>query len=151
MVASLAMAAGCSSSDDADSSNQDVIGGVDATSTLVVIGNDHSEAICTATLIAPNVILTAKHCALGNPTKEGSPTDLDTGKVYFLVGANGNHPSQYAQATAVQPSNIYHGGFTSLGSDVALYTLGTSITGIPPLQVSATPPSAGPGAFASRN
>jgi hypothetical protein len=143
------MLAGCSAGDESsDAADQDIINGVDASSAeynavgmLVIVGNDHTEALCTGTLIAPTVVLTAKHCAMKNPTQEGGPTNVQTGKVYFLAGPNGQHPVAYAQASAATPSLLFQGGFTQLGSDVALYTLSTPITGIEPLEVADTTPT----------
>lgn len=142
------MLAGCSSETDASTApDQDIINGVDATSDeynaiglLVIVGNDHTQALCTGTLIAPNVVLTAKHCAMKNPSQEGSQTNVENGKVYFLVGPNGQHPVAGAQASEATPSHLFQGGFTSLGSDVALYTLAQPITTVEPLKVAdATP------------
>lgn len=143
------MLAGCSADATTDAGgDQDIINGVDATSAeynaiglLVIVGNDHTEALCTGTLIAPNVVLTAKHCAMKNPSQEGSPTNVQNGKVYFLVGPNGQHPAAYAQASEATPSHLFQGGFTSLGSDVALYTLAQPITSVEPLKVADSTPS----------
>lgn len=148
VVSSLAMLAGCSSGDDiTHDGDQDLIQGTDAVGSefdavglLVSQGNDGTTSLCTGTLIAPNVVLTAKHCAMRNPSQEGSPTNVQNGRVLFLIGQNGQHPTAGAQAIEATPSFLYRGGYTSLGSDVALYTLQQPIQGIAPLQVAALPP-----------
>jgi secreted trypsin-like serine protease len=150
MMASIAVLAGCSTegSDSTGSGSSDVINGVDApdakydaVGALVIELNDHSgEELCTGTLIAPNVVLTAKHCSMADFTKEGSPTHIQDAKVYFVIGSDLQHPKDVAQATAVQPSYIWGGGFTGIGSDVAIYTLSKNITSVAPIPVAATPP-----------
>ena len=143
--------AACSTSTDpsAESSGSDIINGVDASPVefnaiggLVWVGKDGTESLCTATLIAKNVVLTAKHCAMANPSQQGSPDHLSDGKIYFLTGPDLQHPLQVSQATSVTLASIYQGGFTGLGSDVSIFTLTTPITGIDPIAVAATPPTA---------
>ena len=94
VVSSLAMLAGCSSADDAaNDADQDLIAGTDAVGAefdavgmLVMQGSDGMTSLCTGTLIAPTVVLTAKHCAMRNPSKEGSGVNTDAGRVLFLIG-----------------------------------------------------------------
>lgn len=143
------MLAGCSAADEpANDGDQDLIAGTDAVGAefdaiglLVMQGNDHTTSMCTGTLIAPNVVLTAKHCAMRNPGQEGTPTNVENGRVTFLIGQNGQHPTGGAYAVEATPSHLYQGGYTGLGSDVALYTLQQPITSIPPLKVADLPPS----------
>jgi secreted trypsin-like serine protease len=96
-------------------------------------------SFCTGTLIDPTHVLTAKHCALQEPTKPDSPTKLDAGPVYFMIGPDARHPLKRVRATAVQAAPIFGVGYTSLGSDVAVYTLSDAITDVPPLKVASMP------------
>lgn len=142
------MLAGCTTSDDVTANtDQDLIAGADAVGAefdavglIVSQLNDGTVSMCTGTLIAPTVVLTAKHCAMRSPGQEGSPTNVQVGRVLFLIGANGQHPIAGAQASEATPSFLYQGGYTSLGSDVALYTLAQPIRGIEPLKVADLPP-----------
>lgn len=142
---------GCSAvQEESSASSEDaIINGADATSSsynaIGALGHYYTvgfRSFCTATLIAPKVVLTAKHCALDDPTNPTSPTQLDAGPTYFLVGPNSQQPEKVVQAKAITTSSIFHGGFTGLGSDVAIYELAEPITDITPLKVNATPPSA---------
>src|SRR5262245_4376535 len=109
-----------------DTSENAIIGGADAPSpSLNAVGalgqqfQGQTHAFCTAALIAPTVVLTAKHCALENAQDPASPTMLDSGPVYFLVGPDSHAPLRVVRAKAITSSAIFQGGFTGLGSDVA--------------------------------
>src|SRR5688572_23119972 len=134
LVAVVSLAACSNAGDDVEGdpsqSDQDLIAGTDAVGSeydaigmLMTVGNDHSRSNCTGALIAPNVVLTAKHCAMKNAGLEGSPMNPQVGRVFFLIGQNGGQPKQAAQATEATPSFLYKGGYTGLGSDVAVYKL----------------------------
>jgi len=144
-------AAACNSGDDerAEEANAPIINGADALSptfnAVGALGRRYTvgfRSFCTATLISPTVVLTAKHCAVDNAGDPASPAHTTTGTIYFLVGPNSRQPLKAIKATAVTPSSIYRGGYTGLGSDVALYTLSEPITDITPLKVLDTPPAA---------
>lgn len=149
-LGSIVAIAACSAGGEeaAEKATDAIIGGVDATSAdwnaVGAMGRVNaagaSRSFCTGTLIAPNVVLTAKHCAMESASDPESPTHTETGTVYFLIGPNSRQPLRKIKATAVTPSSIFRGGFTGLGSDVALYTLSESITDIVPLKVAITPP-----------
>lgn len=126
----------------AESTTDDsIIGGVDATGAkLNAIGtighkgfDDSFDYFCTATLIAPDVVLTAKHCATHDP-KSGR-TMLDDEPVYFAVGPDSTKPLETVRAKSVLVSPVHDGGFVELGSDVALYFLEAPIDDVKPLRV----------------
>ena len=86
-VLGVSVAVACSSgSSKDDTSSSDIIGGVEATGATLnaigAVGNKDGDAgfsyFCTATLIAPDLVLTAKHCATEGPlttaTTSSSPS-----------------------------------------------------------------------------
>ena len=119
----------------------DIIGGVDATGAkLNAIGtlgkkgwDGELSYFCTATLVAPNVVLSAKHCATHEP-KTGQ-TLLDEGDVFFMVGPDSTKPIKTVRAKQVLLAPVHDGGFVSLGSDVAIFLLDEKIDDIAPLRV----------------
>ncbi|RLB62540.1 MAG: hypothetical protein DRI90_08875, partial [Deltaproteobacteria bacterium] len=119
-----------------DTSN--IIGGVDASSPALdaigSVGNVDTDGVyqffCTATLIAPKAVLTAKHCAARGPT---SGTYLEEEPVYFAVGADTKAPKQVVQAVDVLLSPVAEGGFGKFGSDVAVYILAEPVQGVEPM------------------
>jgi hypothetical protein len=155
-VVAAAFGAACGIGDDElgqqpvpEASENAIINGADATSAswnaVGALGRRYTvgfRSFCTATLISPTVVLTAKHCAVDNASDPASPPHTSTGTIYFLVGPKSREPVKAIKATAVTPSQIYRGGYTGLGSDVALYTLSEPINDITPLKVVATPPAA---------
>lgn len=125
----------------AGSSDDSIIGGVDATGAkLNAIGtvghksfDDSFDYFCTATLIAPTVVLTAKHCATRDP-KSGH-TMLDEEPIYFAVGPDSTKPLKTVRVKSVLLSPVHDAGFVALGSDVALYFLEAPIDDVTPLRV----------------
>lgn len=124
----------------ADESNdtQDIIGGVDARSAkLDAIGTVGTRGwdgkygfFCTATLIAPKVVLTAKHCATSGP---GETPRLAGEKIYFATGWNVDEPKQVIEAVDVLLSPVDEGGMVQFGSDVAVYILAEPVLDVTPM------------------
>jgi hypothetical protein len=128
---------GCQA-DDLQSDASNIIGGVDAKSSKLdaigTVGTKDSEGkydyFCTATLIAPKIVLTAKHCATGGP---GQTPRLAKEKIFFAVGADVSAPKQLLEATDVLLAPLDEGGFIDFGSDVALYVLAEPVKDVAPL------------------
>lgn len=124
--------------DDLASEDASIIGGVDAKSAKLdaigTVGTKDYEGkydfFCTATLIAPKVVLTAKHCATGG---HGEAPRLNYEKIYFAVGADTGAPKQVVEATDVLLSPVDDGGFVELGSDVAVYILAEPVKDVTPM------------------
>ena len=94
---------------------------------------------CTATLIAPKVVLTARHCAaiLGGPWKGMKLVNAE--RIYFAVGSDARNPLRTVEAIATDLSPVDAGGLLDLGNDVATYNLVQPITDVTPIPVSEAP------------
>ena len=94
---------------------------------------------CTATLIGPTTVLTAKHCAevLSGPLMGMKLVNLEP--IYFAVGPDANHPLRTVEAVAADLSPLDDGGFVGLGNDVAIYHLIEPITDVTPFEVADFP------------
>ena len=86
---------------------------------------------CTATLIAPNAILTAEHCL-----------EFLFGDEVFTIGFDGRKPRRTVRIEAVVAEQTIPGGFIGRGSDVAVALLAEPINDIKPLAYAPLPPNA---------
>jgi hypothetical protein len=164
----IALLTACSSKSPVDtpSAENNVIGGFDAASaSLNAIGtvgfnqNGQFGFFCTATLIGPRTVITAKHCALdfspqsppdaGGEDPDAAPAPapntaprrfMDEGQVVFGIGPNASQPIRTIAVTDVVVSPIDTGGFVGLGSDVSVYTLAEDVTDITPMKFASGPP-----------
>jgi trypsin len=116
-----------------------LIGGVPAFSArLDAIGSlgapSRSGAIrpfCTATLIAPTVVLTAEHCLV----------DLDIPNTFFLIGPDARAPKRAVPiASAAAETTIVVEG-SDLGSDIGVIHLAEPVTDVTPLRYAPIDPS----------
>lgn len=90
------------------------------------------QAFCTATLIAPKLVVTAKHCTLQARGKWG----FATGAFGTSDITTGRGPDRFVQADhAEEETTITGGDGVGLGSDVALVHLKQAITDIEPLAI----------------
>lgn len=103
----------------ADGTEFDAIGAV-TTERSFTTGN--REPICTATLIAPTLVVTAKHCTRGSTP------------LYFAIGSAGGAPSREVAVIAIERGPDVEGDYPKgLGNDVAVLHLAESITEPEPL------------------
>jgi hypothetical protein len=88
------------------------------------------QLFCTATLIAPESVVTAKHCAL--TAFQAESLDLD---VAWLAGPSLANPLEVIPVVAVELAPLNSGGFLRIGSDVAVLHLehATSVPAATPL------------------
>lgn len=84
---------------------------------------------CTGSLVAPDRVLTAKHCAV----RGDGDLVLDHAEVYFAVGPDAGAPAALVAVAGVELSEPDAGGVAELGSDVALYRLESAVDGVAPL------------------
>lgn len=160
LLSSCAIACGAGPSDSSSTSDRDeIIGGVDAKSaSLDAVGAlvyDDAQAggrqlLCTATLIAPDVVLTAKHCAIqkdlqaiddAGATQVVETRFIDVLSISFAVGSDIGAPKRLVRAASVETCNVPNTGYMGLGCDVAVYRLEEKIEDIRPLEVAASAPS----------
>jgi Trypsin-like peptidase domain len=88
------------------------------------------QAFCSATLIAPDLVLTAKHC-----------TTLARAPLMFALGANAKAPGRVVAVREQHGSEPQVGGVAQLGSDIAVARLDAAVTDIEPLQVVSVSPA----------
>jgi V8-like Glu-specific endopeptidase len=106
--------------------------GYEAVGTVGIVYKGQYYMLCTATLVAPQVVLTAKHCAVflddmfTPPGLVGQPL-LAAYKVAFATG-NANKPTAIYEAVDSYASTDWSEGFVGLGNDVAVYLLKDKVT-----------------------
>jgi secreted trypsin-like serine protease len=118
-----------------DASTDDIIGGVDASGAsldaigaLVVVADDGTiTPFCTGTLVAPTIVLSAKHCVIDGGSH-----------VSFVVGVDARAPRARYVSTGVVVAPLDRGGYAKLGQDVALFSLAEPVAGITPLRYAST-------------
>jgi Trypsin len=127
-----------------------IIGGAPASFAAIghVFPRSDPYNFCTATLVAPDLVLTAKHCVYVNEDSS-QPRLIDADRVAFTL-ANTSDSSQWTDAVDV--SDLYvapaqagptNGDFFFIdSSDTALYRLSRPITNVTPVRVAATLPGA---------
>lgn len=125
--------------------SKEIIGGFDAKAknldAVGTVGTFDDEGnysfFCTATLITPDTVLTAKHCAM--ITNPQSPLYkmkyVNLMQIFFAIGPDANHPAKIVEAIATDLSPIEEGGSAEIGNDVALYHLISPITDVTPMKV----------------
>lgn len=133
-------AAACASEDPGDpdhgSTTEEIIGGFPIASAelnaIGAIGANAGEGkfvpFCTGTLIAPTMVLTAKHCVI-NVT--------DATSIAFLIGPDALAPVRAVPVRGTAVESSVSGGVQGLGSDVAIVHLAEAVTDVAPLPVAA--------------
>ncbi len=137
-----------STSTPVDQSTQDskeIIGGFDARAKVLdavgtvgtIDDSGNYSFFCTATLITPDTVLTARHCAMVIDTS--SPLYgmklVNLIPIYFAVGADATKPAKVVEAIAADLSPVDQGGWVAMGNDVAVYHLIQPITDDAPIKV----------------
>lgn len=143
--------AACSAATDGDvvQSGDAIIGGfvangraLDGVGTVGFVGaNGSYEGICSASLITPKLVLTAKHCAM--ISDEESPLNgmkfVNLTRMAFAVGPDASRPTKVVEAIATDLSPVDVGGLVALGNDVALFHLIEPITDVALVEVATRP------------
>lgn len=151
------IAAGCGGEQDQDSSEGSIIGGTSAAGAkfdavgAIGYGDTTSfEYFCSATLISPTQIVTARHCAIASiPASGHQPSTVELSATYFAIGPNSKRPRRVVQIAAANYSEPPVSGWLGgplefgLGHDIAVMTLVEPVLDITPIPLSARPPRAG--------
>ena len=146
MAVLAALGGGCASEvADDDSSDGAIVGGSDAKSAAYdavgtigwVYGDDPAaagafDAFCTGTLIAPDEVVTAKHCAQDSTAEAPYVKDRT---VAFAIGSDAGKPKRVVKAKDVTLTAPNEGGFIGFGADVAIYKLSERVTGVTPAKL----------------
>jgi Trypsin len=125
-------------------SDSNVIAGADAIGPVYdavgSLSSNNGPSFCTGTLIAPSLVLTARHCARlsAHESFDEKPHPFtEESTIWFSRGHDSTKPSARVQATEVLASPLEQGGAQRLGSDVALYVLKTPILDVVPWDIAA--------------
>ena len=94
-------------------------------------------ALCSASLVAPNKVLTAAHCVDGIRGPIDNRADIDLSSAFFKVGSDVGNPDAVRNVTSVAVNN-WNG---SANGDMAILTLASPINNIAPMQISSLDPS----------
>jgi hypothetical protein len=136
----------CGGPDTTTSQDDNLIGGVEsggaklrAVGTIGIVDATTGaySFICTATLIAPTLVLTAKHCTIdiaGTDLPMAGEKFVDVFHMAFAIG-NANQPTEMVEAIAADYALPYDTGFMGLGNDVGVYHLVRPITDVTPIAV----------------
>lgn len=124
-----------------DDTSQSIIGGfaandpvLDAIGSLVIHFGDFgfSQELCGATLISPESILTAKHCAQA----VSSLVSLGYLRLTFAIGPVSTMPRREVNVVAIETAPGDVGGVLGIGHDVAVMHLESPILDIIPVELS---------------
>jgi hypothetical protein len=100
--------------------------------TLHIAATGEIFGFCTGTLIAPQIVLTAKHCILNRSNGYSRYLDSTQFDMFFGIG-NSHTPTQSVRIVDAATAPLMLGGPIGYGSDVGVYYLQEPITGITPL------------------
>lgn len=164
----LALTAACNTSDTVATGrvSQPIINGTDSTSAQDWVIQIQIEAtgpgappggVCTGSLIAPNLVLTARHCVSQGKGEAGfactqdgvAPDDngasspgTDFAPTAFKFFTGPNNPAEGATPRAIGKKVIHDGATTLCAHDIALIILDTPINDITPVKMRLGAPAA---------
>lgn len=123
----------------------EIVGGVDDTTHTNVVMLANPGGSCTASLIAPNLVLTARHCVAQNVTQgigcdiNGNSTNGDhVGNNYAAANLKvftGQSPQFWGTPVAVGAQLFTVQSKNLCNNDIALLVLNKAVTSAPPLKI----------------
>jgi len=139
LAAATFLACGTEQIDDEAIQAGEIVGGVAAKSASLdaigALGRVNADGgfryYCTATLVAPRVVLTAKHCV----AKAGGRPHTETEAIHFGIGVDSKAPKRLVKVARTWMAALDEGGYVSRGADVAVMTLEEPIENITPLPI----------------
>jgi hypothetical protein len=143
-IAALAMT-GCAPDEELNEAATEIVGGISALSpklnaigTIGFVDDDGNYSyMCSATLVAPSVVLTAKQCTVDLSFGTGNLVNIQ--RVFFAVGPDAFAPERIVEIVDADVSTAYGSGtnlgFTGLGADLAVNYLIEPITDIEPMKL----------------
>lgn len=130
---------------DPATTSAEIVGGVDDTTHTNVVMLTNPGGSCTASLIAPNLVLTARHCVAQNVTQgigcdiNGNSTNGDhVGNNYAasnLKVFTGQSPQFWGTPVAVGSQLFTVQSKNLCNNDIALVVLNKAVTSAPPLKI----------------
>lgn len=139
-ILALSSVLACSSAEEpAGRQADEIVGGVgakgrrlDAVGALGRVQADGSfKYYCTATLVAPRLVLTAKHCA----ARSGSPAYTESEAIHFAIGDDSKAPRRTVKVLRTWMAPLDEGGYIKRGSDVAIMSLEESVEDVAPMAI----------------
>lgn len=148
---------GCGGPADQGSTEDPIIGGTsaagakyDAVGAIGYGDTTNFQFFCSATLISPTQIVTARHCAIsGLPATGRQPTTVELSATFFAIGPNSHRPRRVVQIAAASYSEPPINGWLNgplefgLGHDVAVMTLVEPVLDVAPIPLTTRAPRAG--------
>ena len=94
-------------------------------------------ALCSASLVAPDKVLTAAHCVDGIRGPIDNRADINLASTFFKIGSDVGSPDAVRNVTSVAVNN-WNG---NANGDMAILTLASPINNFAPMQLSSLDPS----------
>jgi secreted trypsin-like serine protease len=138
-VAASLIACGANDATPSASTSDEIVGGVSAKSSRLdavgslgrLKGDGTFTYFCSATLVAPRLVLTAQHSA----ARSGLPAYTESETIHFAIGEDSKAPRRTVKVARTWMAGLDEGGYIGRGSDVAIMQLDEAIDDVTPLAI----------------